>query len=113
MRRLLLALTLAILPAACGSPPAPDSGTAATRAPDAPAAAADAAFATLAQRVLDSWMQFWPVAATQMGDHRFDALLDDLGAEGRAALLDGNRALLAQLQSIDIHALSRENQVDA
>lgn len=118
MRRSLLAVAvLSALLAACGgSDPA-----AVTDAAPAPAAgatvearqSADAAFAALSARWLDGWMQRNPVVATAMGDHRFDHVVDDLGAAGRAAAVAANRALLAELSAIDTAALSRENQVDA
>jgi len=74
---------------------------------------ADAAFKALSQRWLDGWLQRNPVSATQIGEHRFDADLDDLSAAGRQASLDFNKQLLAELEALDIAALSRENQVDA
>jgi uncharacterized protein (DUF885 family) len=48
-----------------------------------------------------------------MGDHRFDALLDDMSAPGRAARLALAKRTLAQLQAIPAAALSQDNQVDA
>src|SRR3546814_12048330 len=39
--------------------------------------------------------------------------IDDLGAEGRKATVDFNKAILARLDAIDTAALSRQNQVDA
>ena len=112
-RPLITASLLALALAACqGQPPAPAAG-------DAPAAAApaeseqDRAFAALAARFLDEGLALSPVAATQIGDHRFDAELDDLGAAGRKASADWTRAMLAELEAIDATALSREHQVDA
>src|SRR5690606_26687971 len=86
--------------------------------PGAPPAAtaqspADAAFAGLSQRALDTWMRLSPVSATQIGDHRYDAEIDDLSAEGRRQALEATRALLAELDALDTTTLSRENQVDA
>jgi uncharacterized protein (DUF885 family) len=52
------------------------------------------------------------VTATQIGDHRFDAELDDLSAEGRQRGLEFSRGMLADLEKIDHAKLSRENQVD-
>ena len=109
------ALSTAVLAAALAAcqpqaPAAPaDDATSATPA----ASQADAAFKALSQRWLDGWMQRNPVSATQIGDHRFDADLDDLGAAGRQASLEFNKRLLAELEALDIAALSRENQVDA
>lgn len=74
---------------------------------------ADKAFARLSARWLDGTMRLMPVAATQIGDHRFDAVLDDVSAKGRAAGLGFARSMLAALEGIDRAALSRANQVDA
>lgn len=115
MRRLLPAtalLTLAL--AGCQTVHAP--ATTAGRAPVAPvavASAADARFADISRRWLDGWMRLNPVAATQLGDHRFDDRIDDLGAAGRKQLVDFSQGLLAELDAIDATKLSRENQVDA
>ncbi|MDH7451528.1 DUF885 domain-containing protein [Luteimonas composti] len=74
---------------------------------------ADAAFAGLSRRYLDEAMALSPVAATGIGDHRFDAELDDLSEAGRARADAFNQRYLAELESIDLAALSREHQVDA
>ena len=111
MRHRLLALTLTTLLAGCGgpqTPPPPAAGTA-----TAPASDANAAFVALSRQAVDDWMRLSPVAATQAGDHRFDAELDDLSAAGRQRRVDTSKALLAKLDAIDTGKLSRENQVDA
>lgn len=116
MRHALLAVALiaALLCGACqrgGSPPpapATASGDAAQHATQA-----DAAFDAIAQRYLDEGLALSPVAATQIGDHRHDDRLDDLGEQGRAAMVAFNRSLLGQLDALDQSALSRETQVDA
>ncbi|GHD64577.1 hypothetical protein GCM10007164_00450 [Luteimonas padinae] len=113
-RPLITASLLALALAACqGQSPVPATG-------DAPAATAatvesepDRAFAALAARFLDEGLALSPVAATQIGDHRFDDRLDDLGAAGRKASADWMRAMLAELEAIEATALSREHQVDA
>ena len=110
------ALAIALLTAtvaACqrSTPAAQPSAAAATQS--APDPAADAKFADLSKRWLDGWMQLNPVAATQIGDHRFDAELDDTSAAGRQQLVDLSRKLLAELDAMDSARLSRENQVDA
>ncbi len=115
MRPSLLACTLVVATlTACGG-----TATAPTRA-DAPAAdagnratSADAAFAALARRYLDEAMALSPVAATRIGDHRYDGELDDLSIAGRAKADAFNERMLAALEAIDLAALSRENQVDA
>jgi uncharacterized protein (DUF885 family) len=52
------------------------------------------------------------VSATQTGDHRHDAELDDFSADGRAHSLAFAHAILADVDKIDAAKLSRENQVD-
>ena len=74
---------------------------------------ADKAFAELARVWLDKSMRLSPVSATQVGDHRFDAELDDMSAAGRNAGLKFARDTLASLDGIDKAKLSRANQVDA
>lgn len=109
MRLLPLAALLAAALGGCQSLPAPaDAPTA-----SAPAATADARFDAIASRWLDQWMQLNPVAATQLGDHRFDDRIDDLSADGRRQLVGFSRKLLAELDAIEPGTLSRERQVDA
>ena len=109
----LLALTLM----ACTppEPAAPSTGgnaktVAATGAADP---AVDAAFADLSKRWLDGVARINPVAATQIGDHRFDSEIDDFSAAGRQHQIDFNAKFLEELDAIDATKLSRENQVDA
>lgn len=114
MRRSLLAV--AVLTAALAgcnreaptTPAAAQAGAAAT----APSQA-DAAFADLSKRYLDEAMRVSPISATQIGDHRFDAEVDDLSPAGREASTAFYRRMLAELDAIEFAALSRENHVDA
>ncbi len=110
MRQTLLAFAVTALLAGCSGQNAP---TATAPVATAGTATADAAFATFSKRALEEWMRLSPVAATQIGDHRYDAQLDDLSAAGRKASLDANKALLVELSAIPTGKLSRENQVDA
>lgn len=73
----------------------------------------DAAFAALASRWLETMARLSPVAATQLGDHRYDTQLDDLSPAGRAAAIKANRGLLGELEAMPATALSRPNQIDA
>ncbi len=110
-RPLLAASLLALALAACqGQAPTTPSGDAAATEVENDQ---DRAFAALAARFLDEGLALSPVSATQIGDHRFDAELDDLSAEGRQKAADWARDMLAGLDAIDSAALSRENQVDA
>lgn len=113
MRTTLLLIAPLLLLACSHSPTATDAGTLPTSAAPAVASTADAAFATLAKRWLDESMALSPVAATQIGDHRFDAQLDDLSPAGRERSLAFAKAMRAELDRIAIDTLSRENQVDA
>ncbi len=115
MPRSLLALSfsISILLVACNSE-APPAQTAAPPAASAqpPAPSGDPAFADLSKRWLDGAFKLSPVSATQAGEHRFDAELDDLSADGRQRGLDFSKNMLAELEKIDPAKLSRENQVD-
>ena len=117
MRQTLIATAFATaLLAGCGPGTANTAGTGTGTAVAASAQAesqADAAFAGLAARFLDESMALGPVSATAIGDHRFDAELDDMSAAGRQKSADWARAMLVTLDAIDASQLSRENQVDA
>jgi uncharacterized protein (DUF885 family) len=54
-----------------------------------------------------------PLTATQLGDHRFDALLDDLSPKARASWTERRRKALAELPDrVDVKKLSRSAQID-
>ena len=108
------ALLVALLVALAGcSPSSTEPAKPATQASAPSASAADNQFSELSSRWLDGAMRLSPVFATTTGDHRFDAELDDLSAEGRARSVDFSRGMLADLDRIAVGKLSRENQVDA
>lgn len=110
----LLGLTLAAVLTGCGQTPSPTASTSpAAPATTMPDPATDAAFAKLAHDAVERWLALSPVSATQIGDHRYDDRLDDLSPAGRQQRLETSKALLAQLEAIDVSRLSRENQVDA
>lgn len=116
MPRSLLALStcLAVLLLAACTPeaPAPTAEKAAAAPNQTAAPATDAQFADLSKRWLDGFMKLSPVSATQTGDHRFDAELDDLSTEGRKASVEFSRGILIELEKLDRATLSRESQVD-
>jgi uncharacterized protein (DUF885 family) len=112
-RPLLAASLLALALAACQAPATPGVEGAPGPAAAVVASEQDRAFAGLAARYLDEGLALSPVAATQVGDHRFDSELDDLGAEGRQKAADWARGMLVELDEIDTTSLSREHQVDA
>lgn len=113
MRPHLLALALVAALAGCQQAETPNASSATPAAETAGNAAVDAEFAALSKRALDTWMQQSPVGATQIGDHRFDSEIDDLSAAGQQKTLAAYKALLADLDRIEVAKLGRENQVDA
>ena len=114
MRHRILTAVLAVTLVACEQPP-PAPTVPASSQPVAPAAAAqtDARFAELSARWLEGKLRLSPVYATAMGDHRFDGDIDDLGIQGRRAVIELSRKTLAELDGLDTATLTRENQVDA
>lgn len=113
LHTLAIALMTASLAACQPAPQAPAAGNDAPAGAAAATTQADAAFAALSKRYLDEGLALNPVAATQIGDHRHDAQLDDLSEAGRRRTLDWSKAMLAELARTDTRTLSRENQVDA
>jgi uncharacterized protein (DUF885 family) len=111
MSRTLLALSVALALVAC-TPQTARHDAHASKASAATVVSADQQFASLSQRWLDGTMAASPVTATTVGDHRHDAELDDLSAEGLRRSLEFSRGMLADLEKVDRAALSRENQVD-
>jgi len=110
---LVLSFAISVLLAGCNSQaPAPVEKPAAPAAAQPPAPKADEQFADISKRWLDGSFKLSPVTATQAGDHRFDAELDDLSADGRKRGLDFSKGMLDELGKIDRTKLSRENQID-
>lgn len=108
MKPLSLALlplaALALLPAAA-VPPAPAANSALARQ-------ADLQFEAISKRFLSEAMRLSPVEATAMGEHKYDALLPDMSAAGRAERRRTWQTFLAQLGRIDPVRLSQGNQVN-
>ena len=107
---------LALLLAACDQPdraPVDPPATADAGQKSDASTSADAIFAELSAHWIEDRFEMSPVYATALGDHRFDAEIDDLGAEARRAGLEFGQTMLAELNAIDAAALSRDNQVDA
>ncbi|MBN4957822.1 DUF885 domain-containing protein [Stenotrophomonas maltophilia] len=113
MRPHLLALALVAALTGCQPADAPTNASTPAASQQAGDAAVDAAFADLSKRALDTWMQLSPVSATQIGDHRYDSELDDLSAAGQQKTVAAYKALLGELDKIEVVKLGRENQVDA
>ncbi|MFL6830028.1 MAG: DUF885 domain-containing protein [Sphingomicrobium sp.] len=89
----------------------------ATPAFAAPATAAatseDTRFEAFGDRFVENYLRLNPTYATQLGDHRYDALMPDVSAAGRAAVRTFAERSLAELSRFDTNRLSREHQVDA
>ena len=110
MRHSLLALSLIAVLAGCQpstTPASTDSPAATTTV--AAQGEADQAFAALADRALATWFEQSPISATRTGEHRHDARIDDLSAEGRQRAVEANRALLERLAG----ALEQAGSLDA
>jgi len=62
---------------------------------------------------LDRWLALRPFDATRLGDHRFDAQLDDLSPQARAAWVAHVRETLDALpRKVDYAKLTRDGQID-
>jgi uncharacterized protein (DUF885 family) len=94
--------------AGCATTPAP-----APPAPPPGPTEADMTFDAISQRYLNEMMALTPVNATSLGDHRFDAELDDVSSAGYDRRVALAHELLLQLEALDSTQLSRANQVDA
>jgi uncharacterized protein (DUF885 family) len=69
-------------------------------------------FRALAGDILDEYLEFCPVAATGLGDHRFDHRLEDRSPDGVAAELAWLRVRLAALDTVDVSELDVADRVD-
>jgi uncharacterized protein (DUF885 family) len=104
MMRLLTALAIAAAAVATTSASAPVIAAQANE---------DARFEAFGDRAVDEYLKLNPVNATQTGDHRYDALMPDVSAAGRAATRSFAKRTLAELARFDARSLRREHQVDA
>ena len=104
--RFVLALAIGVSAVALGAPCAAQPVAAQNQAEDA-------RFAAFGETIVDQFLKFDPVGATQLGDHRYDSLLPDVSAEGRARRRAFVESSLAELAKFDRSRLSREHQVDA
>ncbi|HYE00348.1 MAG TPA: DUF885 family protein, partial [Alphaproteobacteria bacterium] len=75
--------------------------------------AADRQFEALGKRYLEEGLKLSPIAATSIGDHRWDHEIGDFTPAGFRASADFSRRILADLERIPKAQLSRANQVDA
>ncbi len=73
---------------------------------------ADQQFEQLAAAYMDEFPAYFPVAATALGDHRFDSRLDDISQAARQQNREFWQRYVHSLSQIDGAQLSRSNQVD-
>lgn len=79
----------------------------------ATAQSADARLEVFFKSYLERYFHAQPVAATQLGDHRFDDQLEDLSKASRDGWLADARATLRSLpREVDYSKLSRDGQID-
>src|ERR1700761_6229704 len=78
-----------------------------------PPSASDRTFEAVAQRYLAEMLALTPVQATSLGDHRYDAQLDDVSPDGQSRRTGLAHQLLAQMATLDLAQMSRPHQVDA
>ncbi|HUO82563.1 MAG TPA: DUF885 domain-containing protein [Gammaproteobacteria bacterium] len=74
---------------------------------------ADRQFETLGAKYVDEFPAFNPVSATQLGDHRFDAELDEINSRATKRRIAFVKDIRAELDDIDRDELSAANKVDA
>ena len=79
---------------------------------EAPKPDANAAFAQLGASYIDVLTELNPVAATGLGEYRYNALMPDVSERGRRISRNADQAFLAALGTIPFDQLSRANQVD-
>ncbi|MDX2472256.1 MAG: DUF885 domain-containing protein [Candidatus Krumholzibacteria bacterium] len=77
-----------------------------------PSHEADARFTELASNHLERLLELNPEWATNLGDHRFDAMVSDLSEDGFEARADFNRDTLAKMKAINPEHLSLANRID-
>jgi uncharacterized protein (DUF885 family) len=100
---------VALLSACAPAPRAPETPP----SPPPPPPTPDQQFEALAARYLKEFPEAVPVSATALGDHRFDARLDDVSAGTWQSRIVFAELYLSALEPIDRAKLSRANQVDA
>src|SRR6185312_7676700 len=103
--RMLIGLLAGALAGCTVHPPTPP--------PPAQPSAADMSFDEISNRYLHDMLALTPVAATALGEHRYDGMLDDVSVAGNERRTGLARELLGQLEALDRGSLSRAHQVDA
>ncbi|MGH8495134.1 MAG: DUF885 domain-containing protein [Gammaproteobacteria bacterium] len=77
------------------------------------ASVADDEFLTLGREYVDEFPAFAPVSATRLGDHRFDAKLDEVTPQATRRRIDFLRDMRDKLGDVKREQLSAANKVDA
>ena len=73
----------------------------------------DAKLNSFFKNYLDEHFRQQPLAATQLGDHRFDNLLDDISKKARDGWLELAQRTLKELpKAVDYKKLTRDGQID-
>ena len=109
MKQLALTALIALL-ASCASTPPPNAVP--LPAPPPPPTA-DENFTALTTSYLDEFPRLAPVAATQLGDHRYDSKLDDVSETAQLERVQFAERYLTSLAGIPRTQMSRANQIDA
>ncbi len=74
--------------------------------------AADQAFRAQVAQFVEAEMRLYPERATHLGDHRFDARVDDLSATGIDEVISHAKKWIASFSADDPKALSPANEAD-
>ncbi|MFM6932634.1 MAG: DUF885 family protein, partial [Novosphingobium sp.] len=72
----------------------------------------DEVFKSIASQFIAATLQSSPIEATALGEHKYDGLLPDINAKGRADRRQTWQGFLTRLDAINPARLSRDNQVD-
>lgn len=72
----------------------------------------DTRFEHIANGFIEQLLRTHPETATQLGDHRYDARVSDFSSKGVAADLKLYRSVIAQLEKLNVTALSPGDAVD-
>jgi uncharacterized protein (DUF885 family) len=84
-----------------------------SHAADKPVQPEDEKLTKFFQTYLDDWFAQRPFDASMLGDHRYDALLEDVSPESRQEWVKLTRDTLEKLpQAVDYKKLSRHSQID-
>ena len=105
--RLLLASIAFAAAAACQT-----SSSAPPPAAAVVAGSGDAAFRTLAASIVDDRFRRHPSVATDLGIHRYDAMMDDASQAAIAAETEALNGFAARLIGVDATSLSLDAQLD-